>query len=65
MESHRRQGIATALVRAGMKAIRDQGAETVCVSTVIAAGILEGFGWKFIQTVIYKGEPLALYRCTL
>lgn len=48
-----------------MESHRRQGAETVCVSTVIAAGILEGLGWKFIQTVIYKGEPLALYHCTL
>ena len=65
MEYHRGQGLATALIRAGMKVARDQGYQTVYATTVVAAGILERLGWKFVQTVIYKDEPLALYRCTL
>lgn len=63
--SHRGHGIATALVRAGMKLALDQGYETVYATTVVAAGILERLGWEFIKTVIHQDGPLALYRCKL
>ena len=65
IESHRGHGIATELVRAGMKLALDQGYETVFATTVAAAGILERLGWEFIKTVIYQDGPLALYRCKL
>jgi len=65
IESHRGHGIATELVRAGMKLALDQGYETVFATTVAAAGILERLGWEFIQTVIHQDGQLALYRCKL
>jgi len=65
LESHRGHGIATELVRAGMKLALDQGYETVFATTVAAAGILEHLGWEFFKTVIHQDEQLALYRCKL
>jgi len=65
VEAHRRHGIATELVRAGMKVALDQGYKTVFATTVVAAGILERLGWEFVQTVIHEDGPLALYRCKL
>jgi predicted N-acetyltransferase YhbS len=62
VESHRRNGIATKLVRAGMKVARDQGYEAVFATTVAAAGILERLGWEFIKKVIHSDGELALYR---
>src|SRR5689334_7851740 len=41
VESHRGRGIATELIRAGMKVALDQGYESVYATTVVAAGILE------------------------
>ena len=63
--SHRGHGIATELVRAGMKVALDQGYETVFATTVAAAGILERLGWEFIKTVIHQDGQTALYRCKL
>lgn len=65
VESHRGHGIATELVRAGMKLALDQGYEAVFATTVVAAGILERLGWEFIKTVTHEDGPLALYRCKL
>ena len=65
IESHRGHGIATELIRAGMKLALDQGYETVFATTVVAAGILERLGWEFIKTVIHQDGQLALYRCKL
>jgi RimJ/RimL family protein N-acetyltransferase len=65
IESHRGHGIATELVRSGMKLALDQGYETVYATTVVAAGILERLGWEFIKTVIHQDGQLALYRCKL
>ena len=59
--SHRGHGIATELVRAGMKAAREQGYETVFATTVAAAGILERLGWEIIKTVIHQDGQTALY----
>ena len=63
--SHRGHGIATELVRAGMKVALDQGYETVFATTVAAAGILERLGWEFIKTVIHQDGQTGLYRCKL
>jgi len=63
--SRRGHGIATELVRAGMKVALDQGYETVFATTVAAAGILEHLGWEFIKTVIHQDGQTALYRCKL
>ncbi len=65
VESHRGHGIATELVRAGMRVALDQGYEIVYATTVAAAGILERLGWEFIKTVIHEDGQLALYRCKL
>jgi RimJ/RimL family protein N-acetyltransferase len=63
--SHRGQGVGTELIRAGMKLALDQGYETVFVTTVAAAGILERLGWEFVETVIHQDGELSLYRYTL
>jgi predicted N-acetyltransferase YhbS len=63
--SHRGHGIATELVRAGMKVAVDQGYETVFATTVVAAGILERLGWEFVQTAVHQEGPTAWYRCKL
>lgn len=65
VESHRGHGIATELVRAGMKVALDQGYESVFATTMAAAGILERLGWVFIKTVIHQDGQTALYRCKL
>ena len=65
VESHRGHGIATELVRAGMKLALDQGYETVFATTVVAAGILERLGWEFLKTVIHRDGEISLYRCKL
>ena len=65
VESHRNQGIATELVRAGMQVARVQGYDTVFATTVAAAGILERLGWEFLQTVLHQDGPTGLYRCKL
>jgi RimJ/RimL family protein N-acetyltransferase len=63
--SHRGHGIATELIRAGMKLAREQGYETVTATTIVAAGILERLGWEFVKTVIHSDGQLSLYRCKL
>ena len=65
VESQRGHGIATELVRAGMKVAHNQGYETVYATTVVAAGILERLEWELIKTVIHQDGPLGLYRCKL
>ena len=65
VESHRGHGIATELVRAGMKLALDQGYETVFATNVVAAGILKRLGWEFLKTFVHEGEELSLYRCKL
>jgi len=64
-ESYRGHGIGTELVRAGMKLALDLGYETVSATTVVAEGILERLGWKFIKTVIHQDGQLSLYQCNL
>ena len=63
--SHRGNGIATELVRAGMQLARAQGYETVYAKTVVAAGILEHLDWEFIKTVVQQDGETSLYRCKL
>jgi len=65
IEAHRGHGIATELVRAGMKLALDQGYDAVYATTVVAAGILERLGWEFIKTVNHSDGQLSLYRCKL
>ena len=65
VELHRKQGIATELVRACMQLARQQGYKTVFATTVVAAGILERLGWEFLKTVEHEDEKLPLYRCKL
>jgi RimJ/RimL family protein N-acetyltransferase len=65
VESHRGHGVATELVRAGMKLALNQGYKTVFATTVVAAGILERLGWEFFKTVVHQDGELSLYRCKL
>ncbi len=61
-EDHRGRGIATELVRAGMKAASDLGYPAVYATTVTAAGILERSGWEYVKTVVHEDGELKLYR---
>lgn len=65
VEAHRRHGIGTELVRAGMNLAREQGYKTIFATTVAAVGILEGLGWEFVKTVVHQDGELGLYRCKL
>ena len=65
VESHRKHGVATELVRAGMQLAHKQGYETVFATTVVAAGILKRLGWEFLKTVVHEDEELPLYGCKL
>lgn len=65
VESHRKHGVGTELVRAGMKLAIDQGYDTVYATTVAAAGILESLGWEFVKTIIHHDDELSLYRYKL
>ena len=65
VESHRRRGVATELIRAGMQFAHKQGYETVFATTVVAAEILESLGWEFLKTVVHEDGESRLYRCKL
>jgi RimJ/RimL family protein N-acetyltransferase len=65
VESHRRHGIATELVRSGMQIARKQGYGAVFATTVAAAGILERLGWQFLQTLAHEDGQTSLYQCKL
>lgn len=64
-EAHRRRGVASELVRAGMDLARDQGYETVYATTAVAGGILERLGWRLVKGFIHEGEPHCLYESVL
>jgi len=64
-ESHRRQGVGTELVRAGMNVAREQGFGSVYAGTEAARGLLERLGWEMVETVLHGQEHLAIYRCLL
>ncbi|HNB40214.1 MAG TPA: GNAT family N-acetyltransferase [Anaerolineales bacterium] len=61
-ESHRGHGIGTELIKAGMKLAQDQGYSEISATTVKAAGILEGLGWKFIKKIQYPDGEVSLYH---
>ena len=65
LESYRGRGIATALVRAGMDAARNQGHELIYATTAVAGGILERLGWRQIKAFTHQGERHKLYQCVL
>jgi RimJ/RimL family protein N-acetyltransferase len=65
VESHRGQGIATELIRAGMQLASNQGYETVYATTVVARGILERLGWEFVKSMTFEDGQVALYQCEL
>ena len=63
--SHRGRGVATELIRVAMNIARDQEYELIYATTAVAGGILERLGWKHLQSLLQRGEMLALYRCEL
>jgi len=64
-ERHRGQGIATALVRAGMELAREQDYGTVYIATVTARGIVEHLGWELVGAISHGDEQTVLYRYDL
>ena len=64
-ESHRGRGIGTALTKAGMEAARALGYAAVYTGTDTAGGILERLGWEALESVVYHGHQVVLYRYVL
>jgi GNAT superfamily N-acetyltransferase len=62
---HRRRGVGTALVQAGMDAARGQGHQAIYAATTVARGILERLGWVLVTTAQAGDEAPAIYRCAL
>jgi predicted N-acetyltransferase YhbS len=62
---HRGRGIGTALVKAGMVQARELGYGAVYAGMGGAGRILERLGWARIESLLYHGEPVVLYGCTL
>ena len=65
LEPHRRQGIGTAVLRAGMEAARNLGYSEVYISTSVVGGILARLGWEEVETVLHYGEAQMLFRYRL
>lgn len=65
LESRRNNGIATALVRAGMNLAREESYKYVYTATNAASGILERLGWTLLEKVQHDHELLGLYYCDL
>ena len=65
LESRRRSGIGTELVRAGMHLATDLGLDALTATTNSAAGILVSLGWEFVGLVLHGDEQLNLYRVDL
>lgn len=61
-EQYRSRGIATELVKAGMKVAQEQGYESVYATTVAARGILERLGWKLVKGFWHGDEKQLLYQ---
>jgi GNAT superfamily N-acetyltransferase len=59
---HRRCGIGTELVQAGMSLAQRIGYQEIYTTTNVAGGILERLKWERIGSVIHHGEQIALYR---
>jgi RimJ/RimL family protein N-acetyltransferase len=62
---HRRRGIGTELVQAGMAAAHGLGIQVIYAITHVAGGILERLGWERMGSFPNHGEQIALYRCAL
>ena len=62
LETHRRRGIGTALLRAGTDAARALGYPEVYVSTSVVGGILARLGWEEVETVLHYGEAQTIFR---
>src|SRR4030067_756567 len=65
VKTHRKFGIGTDLVRAGMTLAQGLGYQTVYTTTNTAGGILERLRWERMGSVQHHGEQIALYRYAL
>jgi GNAT superfamily N-acetyltransferase len=59
---HRRRGIGTELIQAGMVLARELGYHSIYTTTNVAGGILEYLQWEYLGPVNHHGEDIALYR---
>ena len=64
VEPHRRSGIGTALVQAGMSLAHKIGYPVIFATTNVASGILERLHWEKLGSFPNHGEQIALYRYT-
>ncbi|OHB62128.1 MAG: hypothetical protein A2167_02400 [Planctomycetes bacterium RBG_13_46_10] len=61
---HRRCGIGTELVQAGMLLAQRVGYNVIYTTTNVAGGIVERLQWEWIESVLHHGEQITLYRYT-
>ena len=61
---HRRSGIGTELVQAGMSLAEKIGIPVIYTTTNVAGGILERLHWENLGLFPIHGEKIALYRYT-
>lgn len=61
-EPYRCRGIGAKLIKAGMKAVKDQGYENVFAGTTKAQSIFVSLGWEPIKSVRGGQEQVVLYR---
>jgi GNAT superfamily N-acetyltransferase len=59
---HRRCGIGTELVQAGMSLAQRIGYQVIYTTTNVAQGIVEHLQWEQIGSVLHHGDEIALYR---
>lgn len=59
---HRKRGIGTDLVQAGMLLAQRNGYQVVYTTTNVAGGILDRLHWKQMGSVLHNGEQIALYK---
>ena len=64
-EPHRRRGVGTELIRAGMKVAREQGFERLYAGASAAGGLFEALGWELVKVVTEGQERVGLYCCIL
>ena len=61
---HRRSGIGTVLVQAGMSLANNIGFPVMFTTTNVASGILERLHWEKLGSFPNHGEQIALYKYT-
>lgn len=62
LPAFRKRGVATAMIKAIMALARKENHARIYTSTATANGLMEGLGWKPIQTVWEGERELVVYQ---